>query len=356
MAGTLLLAGYLGAGNHGDDAMAFGFATEMSKRGFECTTLSGNPDETFKHYKMRSYPRKEGRSIDRALAEADALVFPGGSIFQDATSLASVLYYGNLVNKAKAAGKKILLLGQGAGPLNSFLGKRSASAAFNKADLVTVRDPASLQTLQGIGVRGKIHVTADCAFLLPPPLQDDTESFAVGGMRAVGVAARPLGKGIDVANIVGEFCRLMYQSGTMPVLIAMDRTMDFDLNEAISKRQGGSMPNLHKSVTPMQIQARMARMDAVVAFRLHAGILATTVGVPPLMVNYDPKVTAFARMIDLGASIPIENLSPTRMFDTFTAFMKDRDRNVKLIERKRVELANLAMLNVDLAVEALKAS
>src|SRR6185312_173871 len=116
------------------------------------------------------------------------------------------------------------------------------------------------------------------------------------GMKTIGISAKPLDKKTDVAGLFGEFCRLMFQSGHMPVLLEMDKEEDRQLLDEISKKQGGRIPDLRKLTTPMQVQQRIDRMDAVVSMRLHAGILATTVGVPSLMVSYDPKVTAFAKL------------------------------------------------------------
>ena len=106
----------------------------------------------------------------------------------------------------------------------------------------------------------------------------------------------------------------------------------------------------------MQIQARIARMDTVVAMRLHAGILATTVNIPPLMISYDPKVASYSRLLDIGSAVNLDGLTPQRLFETYTAFQKDRERNVKLVERKREEFAKLAGRNIELLLETMSAS
>ena len=95
-------------------------------------------------------------------------------------------------------------------------------------------------------------------------------------------------------------------------------------------------------------------MDTVVAVRLHAGILATTVGVPPLLISYDPKVSAFAKMLDFGTQIDIEGLTAPRLYEHFTAFMKDRERVQKILLRKREELIKLAEVNVEVVRDGLR--
>jgi polysaccharide pyruvyl transferase WcaK-like protein len=98
----------------------------------------------------------------------------------------------------------------------------------------------------------------------------------------------------------------------------------------------------------MQLQQRLLRMDSIVGMRLHAGILAATVGIPPLMVSYDPKVTAFSKMMDLGTPLSVQGLTAQRLFDTFVSFQKDRERNGRIVERKRDEMRKLAELNIEL--------
>ena len=86
--------------------------------------------------------------------------------------------------------------------------------------------------------------------------------------------------------------------------------------------------------------------------RLHAGILAATVGIAPFMVSYDPKVTAFAKLLDLGGAPSIEGMTAQRLFDSFTDFQKDRERNERMLLRKREDLNKSARENVDLLLES----
>ncbi len=349
----LLLAGYLGSGNLGDDSIMLGFTHGLQD--YDVTVMSGNPEETRRLYGYDAIPRKDSKAVEAAIKQCDALVFPGGSIFQDVTSVFSVKYYSNLVNDAKKAGKKVLILGQGVGPVTSFFGKRMTANAFNAADAISVRDPQSIQTLKDLGVKKNVRLTADCAFLLPQPQQDDDEkSFSVGNMKSIGIAPRPLDKKTDVSGLFAELCKLMYQSGTMPVLIELDQEEDGPLIEEIHKKGGGRIPQIRKLQTPMNFQMRVRRMEALIAMRLHAGILGATVGIPALMVSYDPKVAAFSKLMETSAALPMEGLTATRLFDAFTSFMKDRERNGKILERKRAEMIKLAQGNMEIVREQLR--
>ncbi len=87
-------------------------------------------------------------------------------------------------------------------------------------------------------------------------------------------------------------------------------------------------------------------MEAVIAMRLHAGILATTMGIPPMMVSYDPKVTAFANVLGLPTPPSIDGATGDRLFAQFQSFMRDRDPHAKTVEKKREELRTAAEGNI----------
>ncbi len=349
MGAHLLLAGYFGCGNLGDDAILLGFIEGIKNLDIDLTMLSGAPEETYRYYGIRSVPRRDLKAVDEAMKHCDILVFPGGSIFQDVTSVASVHYYATLVSKAKKAGKRVLLLGQGVGPLNSWLGKRAALGAFNAADEIVVRDTASGQTLSSLGVKARMHSGADCAFLLPQPKFED-ESFEVAGMKTIGISPRPHGKMTkDLIKAFSELSRMLYTNNYVPVLIELDRNEDGPMILEISKTQGGKIPDIRKLETPMQLQRRMARMHCVISMRLHGSILASTVGVPPMMLSYDPKVNAFAKQLSLGTAIPVEGLTGQRIYDNFLSFQKEHDRHVRTMERTVAELRKQAEVNIEVA-------
>jgi polysaccharide pyruvyl transferase WcaK-like protein len=84
--------------------------------------------------------------------------------------------------------------------------------------------------------------------------------------------------------------------------------------------------------------------------RLHMGVLAATVGVPAYMVSYDPKVAAFANAMGYPTPQNIESTTAERIFDGFQSFIKDRERVVANVQRKRDELAKQAQENIEVLV------
>lgn len=351
----LLLAGYFGSGNLGDDAIMQGYVLGMRAAGLdeEFDVLTGSPDATQRYYGLPGWDRKNMKQVAEAISKCDMLVFPGGSIFQDATSTRSVAYYAQLVSRAKKAGKKVLLLGQGVGPLTSFFGKRMAVEAFKAADVVSVRDPGSLTTLSSLGITRPIQVTADSAFLLPQPVENPGEAFGVAGMKSIGIAPRPYGKGKETIALFADLCGLVFRSQMVPVLIEMDRFDDGAMIDEIEKKAGGRISHIRKLDVASTAQTRLARMDGVIAMRLHAAILAATVGVPPFVVSYDPKTAAFAKLLGLPPPPSIENITAQRLFEMFLVHQKAAERNRQIIARSVQELTELAQGNIELTRKAL---
>jgi polysaccharide pyruvyl transferase CsaB len=356
MRARLLAAGYFGCGNLGDDAILAGFAQGLSGEGVDLLALAGSPERLMRNNGIRGIPRKDFKEIANAIDEVDALVFPGGSIFQDVTSVQSVAYYARLVKMAKKAGKKVIMLGQGVGPLNNVFGKKMAATAFNMADMIVVRDPASVATLKALGVRHTPKVAADMAYLLPvPEMREESQSYSAAGMKSIGISIRPWGsdRNKTVIKEFGDLAKLLYQKQYMPVMIGMDANEDQPLIDEISKIHGGKVPELKNMPNPRQLQERIMRMEAVIGMRLHAGILAATVCVPAYMIAYDPKVTAFSNAMGFPTPPSMQGITAQRIFEGFQSFVQNRDRTVESLQRKREEQVRLARLNIEALKDAL---
>lgn len=350
----LLFAGYFGCGNIGDDAILLGFLHSLQSidpsHTFE--VLSGSPDQTQRDYNLNAVPRKDLGRVSDAIRRCDALIFPGGSIFQDVTSTRSVAYYRSLISKAKKHGKKVFLLGQGVGPVTSLIGKMLTKESFTKADLIAVRDPDSLNTLKKLGVQKKIYVTADSALLLET-LPSEELAFGVGGRKAIAISARDLPGKSDMPKLFAGFSDLLYRNGFDPHFLTMDQNEDEKLISAVEKLHGGRVLRISKTNSPTTIQMRLARMDGIVSMRLHGAILGLNAGLNPFIVDYDPKTAAFAKLLGLERPPSATTTTPQKLFDSFSAHFKAQESIGEKVKQSYAELRKLAGQNAALAQEYL---
>ncbi|MDD3599544.1 MAG: polysaccharide pyruvyl transferase family protein, partial [Firmicutes bacterium] len=83
----VLVSGYYGMGNLGDEAVLAAFVEHAKKIDPEatCVALSGEPRETSEAYGIEAVPRASLGAIVREIRRADIVVSGGGSLLQDVT-------------------------------------------------------------------------------------------------------------------------------------------------------------------------------------------------------------------------------------------------------------------------------
>jgi polysaccharide pyruvyl transferase CsaB len=180
----ILIAGYYGYRNWGDEG-SLATLLQVLPRAAVCV-LSGDPPFTEATYGVRALPRMELRTVRRAVRESDALILGGGSLLQDATSLRSLLYYLALIRWGLRAHGRVLLVGQGVGPLRRRLGRWLTAHLLRQVPFLSVRDADSARLLASLGVSGAT-VDADLTWALAP---QPAHVAMDAGARWVGLAPR----------------------------------------------------------------------------------------------------------------------------------------------------------------------
>lgn len=184
---SIVICGNYGASNLGDEAILdalCGFVEKAFDQP-QITIMSANPDETMKllrqypsnrfravHFLptgprslLKSFQQKRFRSTWKALKQTDIFVLGGGGLFTDERPRA-ILIWAVQAMAALLLKKPLICLGQSVGPLKTFLGRRVVSSIMKKARFITVRDEASAQLLQGLGI-SDMEILSDVVFSLP---------------------------------------------------------------------------------------------------------------------------------------------------------------------------------------------
>ena len=112
----LLLCGYYGEHNLGDDALLEVLLAQMPA-GYQATVTAHDGALVRQRFSVETVPRRSLPLVLKALRRCRALVLGGGSLLQDSTSFKSLLYYAALIGAARLQDKPVLLWGQGLGPL-----------------------------------------------------------------------------------------------------------------------------------------------------------------------------------------------------------------------------------------------
>lgn len=317
----VIVSGYYGSGNAGDEAMLAGVIAGMREAAGEVdfVVISRRPGLTARTHGVRSIGRTDVRSLRRELRASSLLISGGGSLFQDVTSARSCLYYLWIVHQALRAGVPVVAIGQGIGPLRRRWLRALVRRCLNRVQGIAVRDSGSARELQRLGVaRAPVRVAADLSLAMPP-----------ADPQRVAEAWRDLGIGVpaSVLAVAPRTWRVRGQAdGSLPklatairqaaaslgqpwqvVCFPMQRPQDDAACAALAAAVDGLVAG--KELTPPMLAAMAGQTRAVVAMRLHALIFAATGGAMPVAVSYDPKVQAL--MTDLG----LPTVATTDRFD-----------------------------------------
>ena len=280
----VLLCGYYGMGNLGDELLARASIRQLERCGIpkeQIVMLSGDPRESRRRFGVEAVDRWSLSAIVKCALRSESLLLGGGGIFQDATSVKSVVYYWMVLTAARLCGCTLWAAGQSVGPLRHRLSRFLTRFAFSLCGKISVRDRHSEVFFSGACER-----TEDLALTL--------FSRKTDGLHRKGYAlfnVRPFdGKLEREAAAAWEAYAAL--RGLETVGVAMSPA-DAELMEELC-RQG--TVHLQEILTPKPEEVSELFSGASCAFgmRLHFCVLALCCGVPCQSVPYDPKVKDFS--------------------------------------------------------------
>ena len=283
----VLISGYYGFGNLGDEAILSGLVTGLRARGHHLAVLSNNPERTRALHGVEAVARYKG--LPSALVQCDAVISGGGGLLQDRTSARSLRYYLGVLRLAKALGKRCVVYGQSVGPLSP-AGARTVRRTL-KGIPVAVRDGASRRLLASLGIDAAL--VADAALLLPEPRGTTTMSLTPP------VLLIPRGGYPDITEAMVDLAKALRVKGVPLAGMAIQPLQD----DAPLKRLKEAVPELAlwRADTPSAALSTVAGAAHVVSARLHGLIFAAAARRPFSGVVYDPKVAAFAEEAGVSA-------------------------------------------------------
>lgn len=295
----ILLSGYYGFGNFGDEAILRIIVDELRARrpADTLTVLSADPVRTASTFGVAAVPRMSASAVGEAIRASDLVISGGGGLLQNATSLRSLLYYTGVIRSAARAGRKTAIFAQGIGPLD-FIGKHIVKGTCGDVGLAIVRDAQSAALLQPLVPRVHVEIGADPVFLAsadaPQAARDalarEGITDASGDIVTVVVRKSPLLPRIAVALAAG-IDRIVQKTGAHAVFVPLQRPDDVEASIDVIRRCKSAPTLIGGGYDLATMTALVRRSAAIVSMRLHALILAARLGVPLLAIPYDPKVS-----------------------------------------------------------------
>lgn len=346
---NILLAGYYGFGNLGDEAILEMFLKYFRDSGNinKIVVLSGNPEETNKKYDVDSINRYNIISVISSLFKSDALVFGGGSLLQDVTSKRSIHYYLFLIRLAKIMGKKVVLLSQGIGPISHEYNLKCAGRALKKADIITVRDNMSMDILETMNIeKSKIKFSAD-------PV------IGLGFTREIKSSDRKTRVCFTLRNwkdveLTDEICRVvekLYNDDIECVFICFYYNMDLFLIDELEKKLGNKAKFIKSRLSTQEAMEIIKSVDLLVGIRLHALILSASANVPFVALSYDPKIDQFLQCLDMKIFTDINNeesIDSEALYEEIIEKLSNVAQEKEKLEKSVNKLRETIQVNLDI--------
>lgn len=346
----ILLAGYYGFGNLGDEAileMALKQILEITDRK-NIIVLSGNKEITSKKYNIATIDRYNVLSIIFKLNSTDAIVFGGGSLLQDITSKRSIYYYLFLIRLAKMMKNKVVMLSQGIGPLVNENSKNAVKNTLKLVDYITVRDKHSMELLEEMGLdKNKIFLSIDPVINLRAG-----ENFVnkTRSRKKVCFSLRNW-KNADVSCKISNVAKKLIENNIECYFIPFYYNEDLELIDQVEKNLGGRAVYYKERLTTNEAFDIIKGMDVLVGVRLHSLIFAAAANVPFVAVSYDHKVDHFVNSVNMKVSSNIDDIDEELLFNEIIDKINNEDFEKKKLYDNVSRLRELIKVNYQILKE-----
>lgn len=318
---AVLIAGYYGFGNLGDEAILQVLVAKLKGNlDAQLIVLSARPEQTAAELGVAAIDRWSLIAVIKAMRRCRGCIFGGGGLLQNKTSTYSLLYYLAIILLGRFLRRPILLLGQGLGPINGLLSRILTSIVLRYAAPIGCRDEASIAFALQLKVAGRWE--GDLIFLGNNPIVQSEITRGKDIVLAIaeppsGVRSQFIEFLVDVAD---QFCR--DQGGKtilLPFFPAQDRVLACDIAARLN-----SPHRLIVTTEPAEALSVIAYAGVVISTRLHPLEFAALCGTPLIAIASDPKIANFIAELRSygGPAIPLYKIKDLPSLKEITPAIK----------------------------------
>lgn len=318
---TVLLSGYYGAGNRGDELLLAVLLDHLQARvpGFQPVVAASNAAAVEVAHGAQAFSRADLDESERHAALAAGMILgPGGHWHDHSIQLAggaaglvrgarvSPGHMAQLPLLVAAHGGQVHVAGMGVGPLSDPSARAAVRLTGRIAASVTVRDAESADLLDPLPEDwdAEVRLAPDLVYglPLPTPAAGERAPFLAVNLRPWTDAPEQRRALVDTVAAVAR------EHGLRIVGVPMQRTDVAPLEELMA----AAGPDVPVDVLPADLPLAellgiLAQARVLVAMRLHASLLRHRLRGPAVGLVYDPKVGAhFAQLGRAHAALPLD--------------------------------------------------
>jgi len=336
----VLLMGYYGMGNLGDEMMLVCLKSWLQQQGFDPTVLSERPEEVSKHHGLAavenspilgewawrtSWFKGGAWRVIRAIARSDALIIGGGDLVRDDLGWRTFFYTIEKLILALLMGKKIYVVNAGIGQLSTRYGRFVLRQVLGRCHRIIVRDLHSEQVCKQLGVDSVAVLAPDIVLSLPDllvkrsgvlPKTYPSKRYVVVSLRhdpdvfrryAMGAARiRTLARALDelIERRAVDVVFIPFQED--PASGRGDAQIHKMMAQAMAHQDCVHVLPWTRDLDEVCRWIRGAQL--VISMRLHAAVLAHAFARPSVLMPCDRKIREFGRLMGIGHTIEPANL------------------------------------------------
>ena len=298
--GALLLCGYYGYGNMGDEELLQRSLERASREYPHRKILVLTPGgRSVRGIGACGVPRFSPIAVIRAVRRSGVLAFGGGTLLQEEHGVRSLVYYWAIVrlfgmlHLPRGEGRTVLWA-NGIGMPRSSLGRRLTADALRHCSHIGVRDgDSALLARQMVGDSIPIVREPDLALTDPPP-EGETKrlrrQLGLEGRYAVVVLRGNAGRGI--LKMMEYWIRGLPTEGITPVAVPMFPQEDLRATKRFCRL---FQAKLFETERFSELVALAREAEVVCSMRLHGLVAARCAGTPFVGFSEDGKVQSFCR-------------------------------------------------------------
>lgn len=288
--------------------VGLGLIRSMHRRMYEASYSYAAAANRVRYRFLNRFGR-QGAILKSALADADYVLIGGGQLLQD-NRLAFPLSILSLVREAKCLGLPVSFFSVGVGDNWSAFGKNLMSRALTAANVESIicRDQLSVNRLCSLfpEVSEKVGITYDAALAVPVEQDLQHRTGKTVGLCIMHpntirwtIKNHPMVSPPQATQFWVETYRALSAKG-FDVKIFTNGSPEDD---AFARKIGEHIRTQTTTESPIHAGSRPRTPDdlvrliggfgVVVAYRLHANIVATLLGIPCIALGWDAKVEEF---------------------------------------------------------------
>ena len=351
----ILLSGYYGFNNFGDDMVARTLITELKKLDSELqiAVLSNNPRSTSVSLGVDSTDRYNLIKLARNIKSSNIYAYGGGTLLTDITSRKSLQYYTTTLMYAKRQGLKTAIIANGLGPFIHKSSEKPVAKVLDKVDMLAFRDNNSYEYSKRLSGKVKPHLTADLALLFEPSEKAMKktavflEKSSVNNKEYFVVSLREW-RNIprDYTNTIAAACDYIADKYKLiPIFVPLQPSKDTRISEEVAAKTKARSIVAHELNDVDSVCALIKGADFTLAMRLHPLIYSYSASIPFLGLSYDEKVSSFIKEVERDDYLEVNDITLEPLKKKIDKAFTDRNSHESLEVMKQRARKNIELIS-----------